>query len=52
MSENYLKHSEKYRKKWDRVTAQIRDRPIIWVKKHSKDAEAAKKIKLNKRMEN
>lgn len=51
MSENYLKHSEKYRKEWDRVTSQIRDRPIIWVK-HSKDSVDAKKIKLNKRMEN
>lgn len=52
MSENYLMHSEKYRKEWDRVTAQIRDRPIIWVKKHSKESANAKKIKLNKRMEN
>ena len=52
MSENYLKHSERYRKEWDRVTMQIRDRPIIWVKKHSIDSVNAKKIKLNKRMEN
>ena len=52
MSENYLKHSEKYRKEWDRVTTQIRDRPIIWVKKYSKESANAKKIKLNKRMEN
>ena len=52
MSENYLKHSERYRKEWDRVTAQIRDRPIVWVKKYSKESANAKKIKLNKRMEN
>ena len=52
MSENYLKHSERYRKEWDRVTTQIRDRPIIWVKKHSKESANSKKIKLNKRMEN
>lgn len=52
MSENYLKHSEKYRKEWDRVTMQIRDRPIVWIKRNSKDSVNAKKIKLNKRMEN
>ena len=52
MSENYLRHSERYRKEWDRVTTQIRDRPIVWVKKYSKDSVNAKKIKLNKRMEN
>ena len=52
MCKNYLKHSERYCKEWDRVTTNIRDRPIIWVKKHSKDSGNAKKIKLNKRMEN
>lgn len=52
MSENYLRHSERYRKEWDRVTTHIRDAPIIWVKKHSKESVNVKKIKLNKRMEN
>lgn len=48
MSENYLKKSQSYCKKWDIVTQHIRDKPIEWVNKKSKDAKNAKKIKLNK----
>lgn len=49
MSENYLKKSQYYCKKWDTATKHIRDMPIEWVSKKSKDAKNAKKIKLNKR---
>lgn len=44
-----MKKSQSYCKKWDSVTQRIRDMPIEWVSKTSKDAKNARKIKLNKR---